>query len=115
MTDLLLSSEHGISVGYALSTNSITCKKDSEEHTLVFTLNLLRSCTPERRTSLVSSLLETGSQKPLIRNLLTDQWFRDLLLDLMEFESFSYSKEINKKTVWDKWHGKNAVIGGVSF
>lgn len=50
-----------------------------------------------------------------IKNLLTDPWFRDLMLDLMEYDSFAMSKEISNSTVYDKWDGKNAAIGGVSI
>lgn len=84
------------------------------QQSFIFILNLLRPHLPSQRDEVNQHLLQQGTKKSILKNLLTDKHHRDFMINLMEYEGFSHDRELKLSTLCTTWDSRTGVIGGVS-
>lgn len=114
LLDVIAQSELKDFVQFNLASNRQVLKTDTEEQSFIFILNLLRPHLPSQRDEVNQHLLQQGTKKSILKNLLTDKHHRDFMINLMEYEGFSHDRELKLSTLCTTWDSRTGVIGGVS-
>ena len=104
---MINSYKHSEYIKQDLVKNDSAIKQDSKDHLLRSLLSLLRSAPVAERSQKAVLLAQLNQKITWIKRVLLDEDFRDLLIDLLEYEGFS---QIPVST-FHKWDTTSSRVG----